>query len=40
MADPRTEFDRWFRDRIEATFGFDPASAAPRNEPLGEWREG
>ncbi len=39
MAAPETEFDRWFRDRIGAIFGFDPAApGGPRNELLGEWR--
>ena len=40
MANPQTEFDRWFREQIRTIFGFDPAAAAPANELLGEWREG
>ena len=40
MADPQTEFDRWFRDQIGEVFGGDPTAAGPRNELLGEWRTG
>jgi hypothetical protein len=41
MADPQTDFDRWFRDRISTIFGFDPAAVAqmgPPPELLMDWR--
>ena len=41
MANPQTEFDRWFRDQDRAIFAGEPvgSSPAPRNEFLGEWRD-
>lgn len=38
MADPQTDFDRWYRDQIEAILSIDmtePAGAP--NEQLGRW---
>ncbi len=38
MANPQTDFDRWYRDQIQEIFGFDPAQpAGERNELLGSW---
>jgi len=38
MANPQTDFDRWYRDQIQEIFGVDPAQAAgERNELLGRW---
>ena len=38
MANPQTEFDRWYRDQIQEIFGFDPAQPpGERNELLGRW---
>jgi hypothetical protein len=41
MANPRTDFDRWFRERVTAIFGFDPAAIeqlGPPPELLLDWR--
>lgn len=41
MADPQTDFDRWYRNQIEAIWEFDAAGARPPdNELLGAWTEG
>src|SRR5215218_7313502 len=38
MANPQTDFDRWFRDQLREIFGSDPAEpAGERNELLGSW---
>jgi hypothetical protein len=38
MANPKTPFDRWYRDQPRDIFGFDPAQpAGERNELLGSW---
>ena len=38
MANPQTPFDRWYRDQIQAIFGFDPDQVGgERNELLGSW---
>jgi hypothetical protein len=38
MANPKTPFDRWYRDQLRDIFGFDPAQPAEeRNELLGSW---
>ena len=39
MENPRTEFDRWYRDQMLEIFGphvFEPSD--PPNELLGTWR--
>jgi len=39
MANPRTEFDRWYREQIMTIFGEDPtADSGPPNELLGTWK--
>ena len=38
MANPRTDFDRWYRDQIEKIWEFDvSAPRPPDNELLGTW---
>jgi hypothetical protein len=38
MADPKTEFDRWFRDEMQKIFDFDlNAPPTPPNEMIGSW---
>ena len=39
MANPQTEFDRWYRDQFMTIFGFDPtADPGTPNEWLGTWK--
>ena len=38
MANPQTDFDRWFRDQMIEIFGKDPAEDWGRNELLGTWK--
>jgi hypothetical protein len=39
MANPQTEFDRWYREQIKDIFGADPAEPwGERNELLGTWK--
>lgn len=38
MANPQTDFDRWFRDQMQEVFAFDlNAQPGPTNELLGSW---
>jgi hypothetical protein len=38
MANPQTDFDRWFRDQMQEVFAFDlNAPPGPTNELLGSW---
>jgi hypothetical protein len=38
MANPQTEFDRWFRDEFMTIYGEDPAAEPSNpNEWLGTW---
>jgi hypothetical protein len=38
MANPGTDFDRWYRDQIEKIWEFDvSAPRPPDNELLGTW---
>jgi hypothetical protein len=38
MANPKSDFDRWFRDRIQEIFAFDlNAPTSPPNELIGRW---
>ncbi len=38
MANPQTDFDRWFRDQMQEVFAFDlDAPSSPTNELLGSW---
>ncbi len=38
MANPQTPFDRWFRDEMQAIWGFDlSAPQSPPNELIGSW---
>ncbi len=39
MANPKTDFDRWYRDQVTGILGFDPAEDfGARNELLGTWK--
>jgi hypothetical protein len=39
MANPQTDFDRWYRDQIIDILGADPGEDwGPRNELLGTWK--
>jgi hypothetical protein len=39
MANPQTEFDRWYRDQLISIFGEDPAvDSGNPNEWLGTWK--
>ena len=39
MANPQSEFDRWYWDQLVTIFGEDPtADAGPANEWLGTWK--
>lgn len=41
MANPQTEFDRWYRERMESIWEFDAAAPQPpANELLGTWTPG
>ena len=38
MANPQTEFDRWYRDQCMTALGSDPAAEDPSpNEWIGTW---
>lgn len=38
MANPQTNFDRWYREQIESIFEFDASQPSDiRNELLGTW---
>jgi hypothetical protein len=38
MANPQTDFDRWFRDQLQEVFGSDEnAPPSPPNELLGRY---
>ena len=38
MADPQTDFDRWYRNQIESIWEFDASQPADtRNQLLGIW---
>ena len=38
MANPQTDFDRWFRDQLQEVFAFElNAPPGPTNELLGSW---
>lgn len=39
LANPQTDFDRWYRDQVIDIFGADPGEDwGPRNELLGTWK--
>jgi hypothetical protein len=39
MANPQTDFDRWYRDQLREIFDMDPeAPSESRNEFLGTWQ--
>jgi hypothetical protein len=39
MANPQTDFDRWYRDQLREIFDMDPeAPPESRNEFLGTWQ--
>jgi hypothetical protein len=39
MANPMTDFDRWYRDQFMTVFGIDAADdSEPSNESLGMWK--
>lgn len=41
MANPQTDFDRWYRGRMESIWEFDAAAPRPPdNELLGTWTSG
>ena len=41
MANPQTDFDRWYREQIESIWEFDAsAPRPPANELLGTWVPG
>ena len=41
MANPQTDFDRWYREQIETIWEFDAgAPRPPANELLGTWSLG
>ncbi len=38
MANPQTDFDRWFRNQLQEVFEFDVSEPpGPLNELLGSW---
>jgi hypothetical protein len=38
MNNPQTDFDRWFRDRMQEIFAFDlTGPPPPSNELIGRW---
>jgi hypothetical protein len=37
MANPQTDFDRWYREQIEAIWEFDASQPGAPNELLGTW---
>jgi hypothetical protein len=39
MANPQTEFDRWYREQIKDVFGVDPGEPwGERNRMIGHWQ--